>query len=761
MNIHKKLIGSGTFLVVWLSCLTAVTTAQSDTITVSYAFPKPEIMAVKFLDTIFHQVNMKGLYSIGDPGKPELPCKAAMILLPPGHNPVSVTARLSPETKVPGEYLILPGQYESRLQNESVVFTAPDSTVYQSLTPFPPLYYSQDTVQNSQGFRILIVRLYPVRYIPVKRLISYWKDMTLTVVTNFVEDSLLFFRGHDADFEKITNIIDNPEQLVSYKGLRKSPKLLDMVIITNKALRGAFNDYANWKTNKCGIHTVVQTVESIYIHCKGIDKQEKIRKFIIDAYNLWGIDYVLLGGDIEIVPVRKAWGEAISSKSGLCKDSIPCDFYFGDLTGNWDFDGDGKWGELNEDKADLFAEVFVGRVPVNTEVEVNNFFYKVSTYEESEIKVYHSEMLFLGSVLEPPPNVLWGAEYKDYTANYVPAGYNITKLNARDNTLAGKFGNPASLAPERLEGLDQQNVVDAIKSGVHFVNLNCHGDAYSFLAHLYQVPFLRKDVDNLTNNEYCLVYSGCVCYTASFDSADAIGEHFIFNKHGAFALIGGSRESWYSVYGPPEGTSFKFELNFYIGVFIKQLHRLGPAMQYSKEKLAYIASCTDLLFLYVGQYYRWNYWSLTLLGDPSTKLVMPKYPKLTERVKQLIVYPTGKKEPRDWFITLSGPAGASGILEMPSSVSIAKGAKDTHITKTSSCLGLFPWTEKWIITVTIGQTNKETTIKIPGLAVNNSVTATLKLKIPLNAPKPGELLFKLRDQVGGKSSGGMDYLVKY
>ena len=44
---------------------------------------------------------------------------------------------------------------------------------------------------------------------------------------------------------------------------------------------------------------------------------------------------------------------------------IPTDYYYADLTGNWDYDGDGFYGERGQDTVDFTPEVIVGRIPTD------------------------------------------------------------------------------------------------------------------------------------------------------------------------------------------------------------------------------------------------------------------------------------------------------------------------------------------------------------------------------------------------------------
>ncbi len=94
----------------------------------------------------------------------------------------------------------------------------------------------------------------------------------------------------------------------------------DYVIVTPASWVTSFDAYVATKTSQ-GIPTRVFSLEDIIANYAGADTQEKIRAFHIDAYNTWGISYVLLGGAETVVPVRY--------RSGLIYDA-----YYFVLTGD-------------------------------------------------------------------------------------------------------------------------------------------------------------------------------------------------------------------------------------------------------------------------------------------------------------------------------------------------------------------------------------------------------------------------------------------
>jgi hypothetical protein len=562
---------------------------------VGYKFAPPEIKKIKIPTSedgefeIFDQVLITGLYNFGEPGEPVLPYETGRVLIPPGHELVSVSVEVGEKISLAGEYLIEPGQVPIPASSDEFTYTPPNPEIYQSRNPFPEVPYQVISVQSFRGYQILLVNLVSIEYIPLDRKISYFESMTVSVKTAPVAERSPFYRGTSADESRVEAMVDNPESLgESLKGLptdAPAPAALpagdyDMVIVTNSALTPTFQSYADWRTNMRGIRTIVYDIATVLATYSGYDDAEKLRNFIIDAYSTWGIDYVLLGGDVEIIPYRFLYCTASSYT-----ENIPADIYYAGLDGTWDSDGDHVYGEKSPtDEADLLAEVYVGRAPVNTVSEAQNVCNKIRSYEESNLGTYRCDWLFFTTELS---SITFGGDYKDDAETselHPPHGFNITKVY------------------QYLGGTKAQ-IIAALNAGQRVGNSCGHGNYTGF------GMLNRTDVDNLTNSEYCLIYTWA-CLTNKFEETDAISEHFLYKSHGAFAYIGNSRYGWYYNTGDASGPSHDFELEFYNALLYEEIPRVGPAMQDSKEEFSGSTSGCK----------RWIYYALNLMGDPATLL---------------------------------------------------------------------------------------------------------------------------------------------
>jgi hypothetical protein len=571
---------------------------QPNQLSVEYTFPAPVVARGEEYDS----VTIPGLESHGEPGAPVLPFKTAKILLPAGTALENAEVIAGEGSTLQGSYLVEPGQELIPAGFATAGTTPPDPALYGSATPFPGQLFSVISVQRLTGYTILLVSLYPVQYVPAAGELTYHETLTVRVTTASSEQTPAApqstLRNVPGDADRVRELVDNPQVLDTYTSAPPLPSPpapqasivdagdpYDYVIITSDVLSSTFQPLAGWKASQ-GLLARIYSTQEITAAYSGDDDPERIRNFIVDAYNTWAVtahplQYVVLGGDDEIIPIRSIYVTYAGYATWM-----PVDLYYGGLDGDWDADGDGNYGEPGStgaagEECDFFAEVYVGRMTVETITETMHIVSKTIAYEGNPTADYLDRALWLGNKLD---DYTWGGNSKDVLSALIPQ-YNVTALYSRDGTYSTSA------------------VINAMNAGTHLVNFDGHGNYYC-------CPLNRPQIDALANDDYFLHYNlGCI--TAGFDQAmsgndEAVAEHYVFTEHGAFAYIGNTRYGWYSP-GSTNGPGNVLDRYFFDTAVNTDDHNIGKALQLAKEKY------------YPG--HRWSILTLSLLGDPETPLV--------------------------------------------------------------------------------------------------------------------------------------------
>jgi hypothetical protein len=410
---------------------------------------------------------------------------------------------------------------------------------------------------------------------------------------------------------------EKPEGGIVPASITDASDSYDYVIITNNALLSSFQYFADYK-NGSGIDTIVVKREDINSDpdYNGNDSQEEIRNFIIDAYINWSISYVLLGGDDEIIPHRGCYGYVFSISGPEEDDDIPTELYYAGLDGNWDNDGDHVYGEKaassggggdSGEESDLFAEVFVGRAPVNTVTEANIFINK-TIYFEANPRPKH--VTLHGQVDSSGPYYLDDIKNGDHgphvapgVESYIPLIYNITRLYESKGHAITKTIWETEIANNTL-----------------FVNHGGHGLVQSYMINETN-SYPDIDADDVVNSYYP-IHLSIACYSGAFDGRnpggsyvadkDCIAEEYIINPDGGFvACILNSRYGWFI---SSDVTRYSGELDneFYNQLFNNNEIRIGKTLQKTKEEFV-----ADAL---THNTYRWVVYEWNLLGDPTLQI---------------------------------------------------------------------------------------------------------------------------------------------
>jgi len=409
---------------------------------------------------------------------------------------------------------------------------------------------------------------------------------------------------------------------------------VEYVIVTSNALAPAFQVLADWKTRR-GVPTVVRTIESITATTRnGSDLQETIRTFLQQAYAKWSVQWVLLGGDTEIIPARFLSSSFASSSA----QQIPSDLYFACLDGTFNADGDALWGEAPQlasqpdpDGADLLAEVYVARAPVTTAAEVATFVQKVIAYETPLDPNYQGNTLFLGEVLFPTN---WDTSQAITMDGGQLSEDIIMQRWGTSDGIRRRYEDAASF-PGALPLTRAESLVD-LDAGFNLVNHIGHGFRYNMS--VGDQSIVNADADALANGNRLAVMNILNCTSLAFDYS-CLGEHFIRNAGGgAAAVVGASR----SAYPLP---AREYQDDWYELLLHQDAWRLGELFARSRLNLTPLATLDSA--------HRWTHYIYNVLGEPEMA-VFSRRPRSLQ-----VLHPASLDlGTTDFAVTVSDSAGA-------------------------------------------------------------------------------------------------------
>ena len=387
------------------------------------------------------------------------------------------------------------------------------------------------------------------------------------------------------------------------------PEPVDMLILTDDTLAPSFQRLADYRTAR-GVRTVVVTVSQILAVARpGGDVQETLRNYVRTCYEQWGVSYLLLGGDAEILAPRYA-------RSGFYPAAgftdIPSDLYFAALDGNWNIDGDGLYSEPYRsfletgDEADLLAEIAIGRVPLKSTEQVDGWVDKVFAYENPSSPAYAGRAIFMSEVLFPQAwqegdtITLDGASYSESIVfdSIIGGGNLMQSWRMYEN-----FTPYPGAIPETKEA-----ALDSMSTGnFALINHIGHGFYYNMSMGINDGNIFVADVDQSVNNpsDRPFVLHALNCSSGAFDF-DCLLERFLqLPDRGGVATIGATRAAFPS-------TANAYQQAFYREIFVNGNTRIGDAQLVSRSS----QNATTA----VEGSHRWTHFGYHLFGDPAMHL---------------------------------------------------------------------------------------------------------------------------------------------
>ena len=521
----------------------------------------------------FDQVLLKGCGAFSDPGRPVIPIKEFRLGLPTGLGAVNVRVSDIDSVTLTGSYRLLPATHARRIGDaDDDHDITMDRSVYESPDPYPSEIASLVANADYAGRNLVTLTVAPLRYYPAEGKIVFFRSITLTVECKAVvtagESIPRRASSLSVDTRRavLKGIVDNPESIelnevyVSQEASNLPSASIDQLTVTTSDLFMSFHPLVDWHTKK-GIKDTLIDITWVLANYSG-DDTEKLRAFLIDAYQEWGVSSVLLAGESDVIPIRYDM---------YADETAASDQYYSDFDDDW------------------VHELMVGRVTPKTPDEAATFVFKVIEFERSPSgSDYARNALFIGMNLDSATPC---EDLKEDIAGFLPGQIDLNRVYDSQDS------NHLEDATAALNGGCQLvNHADHSAEGWIGVGQKNHGWRLE-----------GSDIRALSNaGEYSIIISNG-CHNVHTDDLDCVGEEFILGNStgGAVAFAGNTRSGFYYS-GNALSLSNMVEREWWVQLFDGGPTTLGRVF-YDAKNNSPMSSSMEKQCL----------WSFNLLGDPS------------------------------------------------------------------------------------------------------------------------------------------------
>lgn len=571
---------------------------------------------------ITHLFSLKSVGCIwGDTLSPKLPYFAINILVASSDEFVDYSYS-TVETLFNTDVLIAPNPNPLPTNRFSMNIERTDVKYDKEVYPQTNVEYTGTHLMD--GYKFLSFIVCPFRYVAKDKKLYFEEDIIIKLELKHIAGHRSSENGYVGGnmMETVKGMIINDEEFEALYPVKQTRDMentnsapFKYVIVTCDSLRPVFEKLAVWKTIK-GIRANVITKEECYASYPNDHPQLAIKKTLADYYDN-GMEYTLLGGDVDIIPARNCFLPHIDKT-----DDTPADLYYAclDKCFSWDANGNGIYGEL-DDNIDLDNEFIVTRASVSSIKEAETFVNRIVEYESSpNIEGWENNILMCGYKIDKDTiknntrisDAQWQGEYV-YENAIQHLGWNGNLFELFDTYTDHPTGTNYRPNPQSFQ--------TELAKGYSFVSEYSHGWVNRW-GHLDSLTSYRHtDAENLVNSGYSII-STISCYSNAFDKVStdfydeietystSLSESFLRNPNsGVLAYFGSSREGYLNY-------SYLFEKAFYSYIFYELSDkRLGRAAMAAKNT-------------FTGYYnsLSWNNYrkltmSLNTLGDPE----MPVY----------------------------------------------------------------------------------------------------------------------------------------
>ena len=361
--------------------------------------------------------------SIAGSGIPSLPMHSEVLAFSFGTKIESIDVKVGEMQTMHLDKKIAPSP-ESMPLNGAEPKAAQEGAIYQSNEAYPSKWVEWNAgagLENEKHVVFLSIHAFPARYIPAENELQYVNNVSIKIKYTLPSKPMF------------TN------------------ELYDLLIVTPSQFSDALQPLVDHKNNH-GVSTMLVTLDEIYngnyFSVQGRDDAEKIKYFIKDAVEEWGVKYVMLVGDIGKMPIRYIFF-AQKWQHRYYNETMPTDLYYADIYdangsfSSWDSNGNGVYGEEFDncegvnDTMDMYADVYIGRLACKNRFVAKTVVNKIISYEDKAFgEDWFKRLVLIGGDTFPGWGVVEGEFMNQLVADEMPdfnpvkIWYSLGNLNA-------------------------------------------------------------------------------------------------------------------------------------------------------------------------------------------------------------------------------------------------------------------------------------------------------------------------------------------
>lgn len=464
----------------------------------------------------------KVLYDLEMPGKPVLKKVDLTFLLPANVDPTSISLRVKGDTTFQtgislsvGRPFVVNG--ENYWAGVDSLYNGKDQSVYGRDAFFPENHIASYSIGKMRAYNLLKVTLCPSAFNPKSAVLRTLKKSKLEVQYEEVDLRGAIQPAPEKITKLISTTVENYEQFADTYA-EPTRNMGTYLVLTSESMKNSLASLDEFtRVKKAKGYNVEVVTEDTWGGGEGETAAIRIREWLQQNYEAKGVEYVLFIGNPSegAVPMKFCYPDF----SGRYKCYV--DFFYSDLTGDWDVNKDGKYGmwklgssgDNQPGGCDQFAEIFVGRIPyygnINETEKILQKLIKYETENAADVAWRNNVYLPLNAFESMDGSQLGRALMSKV---FTPAGNNVTTLFDRqcsiDKTI--QMWNSGNYGIVTWQGHGLDDYTEKIMYSHRTPELS---DEYP--AHVYQISCHNGKPQNSKNLGYAVFKNAAVSTVSS------------------------------------------------------------------------------------------------------------------------------------------------------------------------------------------------------------------------------------------------------